>query len=204
MNEPHCLECWLSDASLLGDEVGVEMALRKGANPTSWSDCNTALFDAIRKGFSGIVDRLLRAGGDLARTHPFTGQTPLMAALEAQQPGAIQTLLKHEVDPASASLIPLVRAADDPSMVHLALSAGINLGDADPDTGKTALHEAAMYGYLDTVRCLLQEGAPVAVADHRGKTPLDLAALNRHHEVFRALTAAVEDHGRAELQPDRD
>lgn len=188
-----CPECDLSWAAFKGDLTGLEEALREGADPASNTDCNTALFDAIEKGFAKIIPKLLAAGADLSRRHPVTNETPLTAALRAEQPDVVRELVRGGVDPKSASLSSLVRGADAPSVVYLAQSAGVDLSLADPETGRTALHEAAMYGYLQTVSCLLEEGADRSVRDHWGNTPASAALRNHHQEVARLLAEVSEE-----------
>ncbi|MEM7352947.1 MAG: ankyrin repeat domain-containing protein, partial [Acidobacteriota bacterium] len=82
-----------------------------------------------------------------------------------EQVDIIRELRKRGADPASASLPQLVRGADRPDIVELALSAGVDLNATDPKTGKTALHEAATYGYLRTVERLIEAGADTSARD---------------------------------------
>jgi len=185
----------LSIAVLAGDLAEVESVLRDGADPASTSECNTALFDAIDNGAVEIVETLLNAGADLSRRHPIMDRTPLTAAIEAEDPGLIEVLVRHGVDPTSASLPSLVRGADNPGAVHLALSAGIDVNERDPETGRTALHVAAMYGFLHTVECLLHEGADRSEKDNWGNPPATLAVQNHYERVAELLTDANKEPG---------
>ena len=185
--DERCLECSLSAAALDEDLAAVESALAEGADPGAESDCNTALFHAIETGSPEIVEALLEAGADLSRRHPITGETPLTAALEARQPDAFRALVRGGADPRTVSLAPLVRGCDDPEVVRLAGAVGVDVNGSDGETGRTALHEAAIYGYLETVRCLLASGADKTAQDRWGQTAATLSRRNGHAEVARAL-----------------
>ena len=187
MTTERCLECELSAAASEGDLAALRAVIREGADPGSDSDCNTALSDAIAKGRADLVATLLDAGADPQRRHPVTGQTPWMAALEAEQREIVLELEGRGVDSASVSLASLVSGGDRPELVRLALVGGIDLNTADPETGRTALHVAATYGYLGTVRCLVEAGADVSVRDAWGNTPASLATRNHHEHVARLL-----------------
>lgn len=178
----------MSWAARDGDSAALQAAIFEGADPGSDSVCNTALFDAIDQGLVDIFATLLDAGADPLRRHPLTDQTPLMAALAGEQPDIVRELIARGVDPASASLAALVYGEDRPEVVSLALSCGVDLNTADPETGKTALHVAAMYGYCRTVKRLIKEGTDTAVRDNWGNTPATLAIRNHHHKVARLLT----------------
>ena len=192
MVNERCLECELSWAASDGDLEALRTALLAGADPSSKSDCNTALFDAIDKGFVQILAVLMEAGADPLRRHPVTNQTPLMAALEGEQPEIIGELKSRGVAPASASLVSLVRGGDRPELVDLAFSGGVDLETTDPETGRTALHVAATYGYVRTVKRLIQAGADASARDDWGNTPAALASRNRHEQVVELL-AEVRD-----------
>lgn len=195
MTDERCLDCEMSWAVRDGDPAALQAAILQGADPGSDSDCNTALFDAIDEGLLDIFAALLDAGADPLRRHPLTDQTPLMAALEGEQADMVRELIARGVDPASAPLAALVHGEDRPEVVRLALSGGVDLDTADPETGKTALHVAAMYGYWRTARRLIEEGADTEVRDKWGNTPATLAVRNHHHEVARLL-ADVSDEQR--------
>ncbi len=193
MANERCLECELSWAAGDGNLAAVRELLVEGADPGSDTDCNTALFDAIHSASVEIVAELLNAGVDPLRREPITDKTPLMAALEGEHVDVIRELTRRGVDPASASFASLVRGVDRPEIVHLALSAGVDINSADPKTGKTALHEAATYGYLRTVKCLIEEGADTSVRDNWGNTSATIAIRNHHHKVARLLAEVTDE-----------
>ena len=57
--------------------------------------------------------------------------------------------------------------------------------------GSTALHWAAHNNSLETAKLLIDRGAQVNRADHRGETPLDDAIKERH----RKMQALLRRHG---------
>ena len=190
MTTERCLECELSAAASEGDLAALRALIREGADPGSEADCNTALFDAIAEGRADLVATLLDAGADPQRRHSVTGQTPWMAALGGEHHEVVLELRERGVDSASVSLASLVAGSDRPELVGLATLGGIDLNTADPATGRTALHVAATYGYLGTVRCLVEAGADVSVRDAWGNTPATLATRN-HHEHVAGLLAGM-------------
>lgn len=75
------------------------------------------------------------------------------------------------------------------------LAAGNSVHTIDPQSGSTALHEAAANGHPPVVSQLLSAGAKIGCLDKQGRTPLHAAAQNGHAAVVQQLIAA------ASLQP---
>jgi ankyrin repeat protein len=91
----------------------------------------------------------------------------------------------------------LFRAArhGDVAGVERSLSAGAKVNAVSPVDGKSALFRAAVFGYADVVRALLEHGADAAARGSDGRTALDvaLAARAAQHDSSRthALDAVV-------------
>ncbi len=112
---------------LIEAEASLEAGTRVGQH--------TPLHVASRAGRAGVVEVLLRAGGE-ANARTATGATPLHFAAAAGSADAIRALLEHKAD------------ADAP----------------EPAWGQTPLMFAATAGRTDAVRTLLEAGADPAIA----------------------------------------
>ncbi len=60
--------------------------------------------------------------------------------------------------------------------------------------GNTLLHSAVAGGDLGEVHRLLAAGADPRIANREGHTPLRVAALLGHDDIYRALAVPGEDH----------
>jgi uncharacterized protein len=123
-----------------------------------------------------------------------TGSTPLLRAAKAGDVAAMRLLLAKGADPrlaTRAGINPLMvaagvgtkeedttgRAKTEPETIEaiaLLLEAGLDINAAD-NTGRTALHGAALQGYDHVVRFLADRGATLDARDKLGFTPLDVA-----------------------------
>ncbi|MDH6574759.1 ankyrin repeat domain-containing protein [Kitasatospora sp. MAP5-34] len=120
----------------------------------------TEFIEAVHRGDTGTVRRLLAIGADPSTRDQDSGLTALMIA-------------------AGRANAPLVR---------LLLDAGADLYTADSRGGGTALHKAVQGGDPETVRLLLAAGAFVdAVAATTGHTPLMDALWYKWPEVVAVL-----------------
>ncbi len=72
-------------------------------------------------------------------------------------------------------------------------SAHSNLNRQGP-FGNTLLHSAVAGGDLREVHRLLAAGADPRIANREGHTPLRVAALLGHDDIYRALAVPGEDH----------
>lgn len=60
--------------------------------------------------------------------------------------------------------------------------------------GNTLLHSAVAGGDLGEVHRLLAAGADPRIANREGHTPLRVAVLLGHDEIYRALAAPLDEH----------
>ena len=135
---------------------------------------------------------LLGAGADVEAT-TMVGTTALFPAATT---GAAMTklLLDHGADPnararSDATPILVTRGAD---VVRLLLARGAD-ARARSKTGDSSLMEAAIRGDLEAAKLLIEHGAEVNAADHRGYTPLLLAA--QHDRDALELVQFLLEHG---------
>jgi len=182
----------------LGSEEGIDrLLLEHGADPNAVTENGTTLLmlaalrgspDTVRLLLSRKVDARARDRDGQTAVHYAAGATPYysdakeMAATRAK-PGAI---------------------------INLLVGAGADLKAVDVK-GRSALHLAAMTGYVETVRLLLEKQFDPNQEINDGRTPLHLAMDGRDvysqdaGEKFRLLLAsgaapdAVDKEGRAPL-----
>jgi ankyrin repeat protein len=122
------------------------------------------------------------------------GTTAMLRAAKAGDVPAMKLLLEHGADPKLATrqgINPLMAAAGLGSAeqdstgryktqaqaieaIRLLLSHGMDINATDRQ-GRTALHGAALQGYDDVVKFLVDNGARLDVKDQKGFTPLDTA-----------------------------
>ena len=60
--------------------------------------------------------------------------------------------------------------------------------------GNTLLHSAVAGGDLNEVQRLLAAGADPRIANREGHTPLRVAVLLGHYDIYRVLAAPRDDH----------
>jgi len=78
----------------------------------------------------------------------------------------------------------------------------VDVNDADPESGQTALILAADRGCFEIVNTLLSAGANVDKEDGDGITPLQAAVVNEHIEVIKILLEAGADPHKEDLDGD--
>lgn len=135
----------------LRDDRGADGMLTIGATP---------LLRAARAADLPVMQRLIAAGANVELPN-VNGITPLMAAAGNAQ-SRVDTRGRYKTEEQALAAIDLL------------LAAGASI-DATDNGGQTALFGAAMRGWNDVVRKLVQNGAQVAHKDARGRTAADIA-----------------------------
>jgi ankyrin repeat protein len=162
-----------------------------------------AFFEAARAGDVAALQNAVEHDGmsvDLRETG--SGLTPLMCAVNARRPAAVEWLLAHGADidasvTAYGTPLAIVAASRDGSdMVAILLAHG-----ADPNTcahdGVTPLMQAAMWDNADAVDMLLRAGARPNVRSKTGNTARSIAASNGYERIVRMLDDAAAANARA-------
>jgi len=88
-------------------------------------------------------------------------------------------------------LEPLIKSVADSGtkVLDACLERGLDL-KATQYNGQTLLHFAARWGQMDSVKWLIEHGAPIDAVDEVGRTPLMLAIINRHPELVQVFIDA--------------
>ena len=180
------------------------------------------LHEAVRHGDIPTVQYLLEHGANVNR--PINAcRLPLIAAVEEQQVDIVKILLTWGANPNEGEShdsldydsvydifsfgLPLhecvrgVKPGDKISssravvIMKLLLQHGAHIDEAD-HCGHTALHLAAMYGYIPLAQLLIQTGANIGQMDHDGETTLNLAVHDDRMDMAMFLI-----HRGAEINP---
>lgn len=176
---------------------------------------NTAtemLIKAAKWGDLKGTETLLLAGTDPNIVNP-GWRTPLCYAALYNRTDVAALLLAHHADPntkpssekpnSDSPQTPLQIAASKGNlqMASILAAAGAQV-DTKTETGRTALHFAAVGGYSDVVRFLIDKGADINVRDVHGVSPLDDTVWRGHLEATAILLSdgapldrAVKDTG---------
>jgi ankyrin repeat protein len=162
-----------------------EILLDHGADPSLPANGRSAAAAAARRGRGDLLALLDRRGLP-AELH---GLDSLLAACARDRSEDVRSLaaghprLPSEILAEGGTFLAQFAGVGNTAGVRNLLDLGIDVaeryqhGDGywDVAPGSTALHVAAWRARHDTVRLLLERGAPVNVLDARGRTPLFLA-----------------------------
>ena len=153
-----------------------------------------SLFEAIQKGDTAAVKRLLNQGVS-ANAQDSEGTLAVMAAALYGSPDSIKLLLDHGANPNSrntAGATALHWAVPDAAKVRLLLGAGADANARSTNFQRTPLLVAASYpGSTEVLRLLLKHGADIHAKDRGGMHALGRAAVSADVDVVRFLV----EHG---------
>jgi ankyrin repeat protein len=153
-----------------------------------------SLFEAIQKGDSTLVKRLLNQGAN-ANSQDAEGTPALMAAVLYGSADCVKLLLDHGADPHArnaAGATPLHWAVPDAAKVRLLLAAGAEADARSTNLQRTPLLVATSYpGSTEVLRLLLEHGADIHAKDRSGMHALGRAAVSADVDVVRFLV----EHG---------
>ena len=177
-----CPTATLSRAATLGCTSRVTELLSKDGVDSKDGNESEALSQAIRTGNDGIVKILLSAGAPV-NPPKFRVWSPLAAAAWWRKLDVMTTLLKaganvDSVDHQGATYL-AGYGYFDKRVLKILLDAGANPNASDSN-GRTALMQAANYGYEDAVVLLIDHGAVINQRDHKGRSALMYAANGKY------------------------
>jgi ankyrin repeat protein len=159
------------------------------------------IFEAIRQGDSGAVERLVASEPALARSRNEGGISAVLWALYVGRPEIADTLAR--VDTTRPLDVFEAAALDRAGDVRSIIDARPDVVSARSVDGFTPLHLAAYFGAAEAAAVLADRGADVeAVADNdMGVRPLHSAAAGGHSEIVSLLLErgadadATQQHG---------
>ncbi len=182
-------------AARKGGAALVELLLSKGADLHAKDRIgDTALAIAARTGDLDIVKLLMAKGAD-PNAADAVGRGPLFAAAIGQNPAIVQLLLQKGAAVNAATSLPPGAASRTTN----------NIKNGPPNNSKvTALHNAAAFGPVESVRELLNAGANVNAQDSRKLPPLSFALATEYPslDIVRALIGAGADVNLADSNGD--
>lgn len=163
----------------------IELLLDHGADPSQAHREPPAAAIAARRGRGDVLDLFEQRGVELR----LEGIDELLAACARDRTEDVRTIaaraprlvaeLQEQAGRLLAEFAGNGNTAGVRHLLDLGLDSAATIGNGDgywelaPDS--TALHVAAWRGRHDTVRLLIERGAPVGARDARGRTPLALA-----------------------------
>ncbi|TGJ87163.1 hypothetical protein E0Z10_g1616 [Xylaria hypoxylon] len=158
---------------------------------TTGSDEQTSLHFAVIWGFSGVVDELLKA-----KPSRKTLQSGLEAAVMYNQIHMMENILPHCPDASYLqdidNLLHYQVKGSSLKNLQLLLSHQYQLDiDKKDSYGNTALHYISANTSAEVVELLIKHGAGIEQVNHRGATPLAVAAGVPNESVVRCLV----EHG---------
>jgi ankyrin repeat protein len=173
-------------ASRRGNAAIVALLLSKGAEVNARDRVRASALNLAA--LTGDVEmmRLLLAKGADTKVADGIGRYSLIAAGVSHSPGAVQLLLQNGADVHASTSLPAGAVTRTPN----------NIKNGPPNNSRvTALHNAAAYGPVESVRYLLAAGANVNARDSRNLSPLFFALATEYpsKEIVGTLIRAGAD-----------
>ena len=157
---------------------------------------NSALHIASKKGFTSIVDILIKNGALVWVNVPnLQGKTPFELAAQNGHLTIMDKLLKNGTDCETKDIMTLLKDTRDiEKQKHIMIvkkmitHKGLNLHYRDEkDKNNTALHFAAALDDLKLMKLLIENGCDVNAINDENDTPLNLAFVKGHQDVIDLL-----------------
>ena len=166
-------------AARTGNVDVIKFLASRGSDLKAVNGNFSLLHDAVFSDRVEAIEYLLDQGLGVDALHG-EGSTPLLLALDVGNIPAALTLVGRGADINSADKngITVLRYAvmkGATEMVAQAIAKKTDFAAAEPRTGKTVLHEAALRGYASIVGDLLKAGADKNAKDKEGHTALSYA-----------------------------
>lgn len=174
----------------------------EAANLLIEAGARLSLNEMVRLGDVRDVQVLLDGGAD-ANEQTLDYQTPLLRAIDEQNPAMVRLLLAAGADANLSTMdgTPLTEAAwrESSEIVQMLIEAGANVNTRSYH-GSTALMETIILQRTKNLALLIRAGADVNQVGAEGFTPLAKAKLFGRDDIIRPLLAAGADPG-SEVSP---
>ncbi|MHB8055561.1 MAG: ankyrin repeat domain-containing protein [Candidatus Aminicenantales bacterium] len=172
----------LMDYAFMGGSIDIaKLLVAKGMklDPAADGPIPMLIRAALSRNADG-VHFLLDQGFDIDVRNIENGRTALLMAVDfGNRDGARALAMRganvNAVDKEGMTPLSIAVEKGDAELVDLFLKKGARLDAADPRTGKTVLHEAALRGYSGVVETLLARGIDKNAKDKDGRTALSYA-----------------------------
>jgi len=196
-NHDTCSYCQLSLAAHDGDNLAIRVLMSAGVDPGDERECNNSLAYAISRGHAETVRLLLENGADPNRHDSMMRSTPIRQTYRSQDGKLFKLLVQYGADLSSVDLFDAVRSGNGDFVLEL-IDIGCSTMEIDGNTGRTLLHEAAIYDHALIARAIIDSGVSPNAKDRWGNLAIDLARRNNQQTVVALLEArsAEEDNSR--------
>jgi uncharacterized protein len=196
----HAADDSLAALARAKDHEGAVAALAKGADGKSHEvDGTTALMWACYSGDADLVERLIKAGADVAAVNDY-GASALQVAAVAADPRIIKDLLKAGANPDSPNpegqtALMVVARSGNVASAKLLLDAGATVDAREQWGDQTALMWAASESHPEMIKLLLDHHANVnahgAIRDWQRRVTAEGRPKNENHGGFTPLIYAA-------------
>jgi ankyrin repeat protein len=190
-----CATASLSRAASLGCTARVVELISKDGIDSTGRNASEALSEAIRTGNESIVKILLSAGAPVNPSE-FQVWLPLAEAAWWRKLDVMKLLLKAGANVDGVGHEGSTYLAGygyfNESVLEILLTAGANPSAVDR-SGRTALMQAANYGYEEAVTLLIAHGAVVDEKDNKGRSALMYAASGKYVDAIPHLLSYGAD-----------
>ncbi|OQS03573.1 hypothetical protein THRCLA_04112 [Thraustotheca clavata] len=158
------------------DKVGTWLG--RGGDPNATDEKGESiLFIAASKGFDGIVQKILTAGGDINATDK------LLVAANADL---------SKFDSLGATPLHIATEYGHQDIVDVLIRAEANVNQINKD-GRTPIFMAAWHGHKGLVERFIKSEADINKCDDNGFSPIFMAVLNNHCPIVELLIEADAD-----------
>lgn len=183
----------LMSASRRNFTAKMSILLEQGADPmvrTKFGE--DAFILAVQNGSIEAATLLASSDASLLNKTTANGTTPLMTAVESENPNLVRFLLDYGAsidaqDKRGYTALMYINQMGSIEAIGILIEYGANVNKATPE-GWTALMEAANQNRKEVVYLLLLAGADKNLKDQFGRTALDIAKAKGHNEIISLLT----------------